>query len=94
MPNKPLPKDDPLKGIKSGGWTKYGGGRHLLETEKTETWFCQSCGEEQPIVLAPYFHEIFPKDFIKICAKCRNKVLTKHVYSYTTLVRITRIERY
>jgi hypothetical protein len=56
MANKPLDPNDPLKGKKSGKWTKYGGAVHGMVKESIQDkWYCQSCGEEQPEELKPFY---------------------------------------
>lgn len=62
-----------LKGM-TGGWSKWGGSQGNVVKEKLEDkWFCQNCGEEQPISLSPYLQELVPGEYFRICAKCLNK---------------------
>lgn len=75
MPNQPLPNDDPLKGKKSGKWTKWGGAIYgLVKEEIEDIWACQCCGIEQPAELKPFLFELFPGDFIRVCNICMNHI--------------------
>lgn len=94
MPNQPARDNDPFKGVKTGGWSKWGGARQGLIREKTDTWFCQVCGQEQPAELPPYFFQLYPKEYLKICAKCRKKTLDLKITKTQTLIKVTRIVRW
>lgn len=90
MPNKPARKNDPFKKIKSGSWTKWGGGRiGLIHSQAQDTWFCQACAEEQPQELPGFLLEAPSGDFVKICAKCFSKARKIH-YSYIEIIKIVR----
>lgn len=97
MANKPLPKDDPLKGKKSGKWTKYGGAVHGLVKEAIQDkWYCQVCAEEQPEVLKPFLFELYPGDFIRVCNKCTHEAYKEDgepIIVYRRTVRIYRKDR-
>lgn len=96
MPNKPLPNDDPLKGKKTGSWTKYGGAIHGLIKEKiTEDWSCQLCGDTMPKEWSPFNFELYPKEFIRICNVCEKKTTRiKTKYKQVTIKTIINICRY
>lgn len=75
--NQPAAKDDPLRGKKTGKWTKYGGAISGLVKERIQdTWFCQLCSSEIPKELRPFLFELFPGDFIRICNSCTTKAQT------------------
>lgn len=90
MPNKPARKNDPFKKIKTGSWTKWGGGRfNLIHSQGEETWFCQSCGDEQPMELPGFMLESHSGDYVKVCAKCF-ACSRSHHYDYSITVRMVR----
>lgn len=72
MPNKPSKEGDPFRGIKTGSWTKWGGGRNnLIRSQSEKTWCCQLCGEDQPMSLAGYFlKDELSGEYMKVCSKC------------------------
>lgn len=89
MPNKPARKNDPFKKIKTGSWTKWGGGRfNLIHAQSEDTWFCQSCAEEQPMALPGFMLEA-QGDFVKVCPVCFAKAREIH-YSFTEVIKIVR----
>lgn len=94
MPNQYLDKDDPLKGKKSGKWSKYGGAIGGLVKEKIkDDWWCQTCGEKQPKEFKPFLFEYYPGDFIRLCNPCFN--LASHVSGdpvnvYRRVVKVVR----
>lgn len=94
MPNQPMSDDNPLKGKKSGKWTKYGGAISGLVKERiVDKWYCQTCGKEMPAELKPFLYERCEGDFLRVCPSCTN-VLYKENIEVETLIRIVRIERY
>jgi len=71
MPNQPARFDDPLKGLKTGKWSKYGGAIYGLKKERVVgTWFCQTCGCEMIEEIQPFLSEIYPGEFIRLCPPC------------------------
>ena len=71
MPNKPLPQDDPFKGLKSGSWTRWGGARNGLIRASGPTWCCQLCAEDQPKHFPGFFvRDVESGEHVKVCAKC------------------------
>ena len=75
MPNQHLDKNDPMRGKKSGKWTKYGGAIYGLEKEEIKhSWFCQICAEEIPKELSPFNYELLPGEFIRICNTCKSTI--------------------
>ena len=71
MPNVHMHKDNPLRGKKSGKWTKWGGYIHGLVKETTNTpWYCQACGGENPPEFKPFLYEIYNGDFVRMCNSC------------------------
>lgn len=91
MPNKPARLDDPFKGIKTGSWTKWGGGRNnLIRSQAEPTWACQACGEEQPQSLAGFMvKDEVSDEYTKLCAKCF-RVSRKINYSYRKTILLVR----
>lgn len=91
MPNKPAAKNDPFRKIKSGSWTRWGGARlGLIHSQSEDTWFCQSCSEEQPQELPGFMLEADSGDYVKVCAKCFSRARRLH-YSFKSVIRIVRI---
>lgn len=71
VPNIHLDKNDPLRGKKSGKWTKWGGYVNGMVKEAIQDcWYCQSCGLEIPAELKPFLYEMYPGDFVRVCNKC------------------------
>lgn len=96
MPNMPAKDNDPFKGIKTGGWTKYGGERYGLKKEAIEdTWFCQACGMELPKELPPFLFEIYPQEYIRVCNICENLINRVGVRNNSTITfrRVTVLRR-
>jgi hypothetical protein len=97
MANQPLDSNDPLKGKKTGKWTKYGGAVHGMVKESIQDkWYCQSCGEEMPEELKPFLFELYPGDFIRICNLCMHamhKEKNQPVIIYKRTVTIFRKTR-
>lgn len=98
MPNQPLDKNDPLKGKKTGKWTKYGGAVNGMVKEAIkETWYCQVCGSENPEELKPFLYELYPGDFIRVCNLCINDMSHQKqnntVTIYKRTVKIFRTSR-
>lgn len=95
MANQPARLDDPLRGKKTGRWTKYGGAIYGLVREGIQTtWFCQLCGDEIPKEFKPFLYEMFPGDFIRICNACTQQVtLSAPSVTIKTLTIKVRIKR-
>jgi rubredoxin len=94
MPNMPARLDDPLRGKKTGKWTKYGGAISGLKKERIEDhWFCQICGETVPEEIKPFLMEMFPGDYIRICPKCTNTASKKTYYEVEQIIHIVRFNR-
>lgn len=95
MPNKPAKAGDPYKGVKTGGWSKYGGARQSLVRAKQDIWNCQCCGEDQPKDFPGFFitHEL-SGELVKICAKCYLKARSKHFSYQSVRIEITNQYRY
>ena len=90
--NQPAAKDDPLRGMKTGKWTKYGGAISGLKKERIEDhWYCQMCGDEIPKEIKPFLIEMFPGDFIRICSRCTHTATL--VEPTTTVMQIISITR-
>ena len=90
MPNQHLAQDDPLRGKKVGGWSKWGGDRHGLLREETPTWMCQACGEEYPSTIPGFMCEFLTNEYAKICAKCQNISNTQQISGFYVLVKVVR----
>jgi len=93
MVNMPAAPEDPLKGKKTGKWTKYGGAISGLMKERIQDhWYCQICAEEIPEEIKPFLLEQFPGDFLRLCPRCTNTASRTRV-EVRTLIRIMRVER-
>jgi hypothetical protein len=91
MPNQPSKKDDPLKGLKRGVWSKYGGGQHALDTQDlSEEWVCQACSVPQIDLLSPYLFEFVPREYVRICAKCQAMRTRLNITSFEELISLCR----
>lgn len=94
MPNKPADPNDPLRGKKTGKWTKYGGAVHGMVKEAIEEkWYCQSCAGEQPKELKPFLFELYPGDFIRVCNLCFHSIQKQRGDSVIVYKRTVRIFR-
>jgi len=95
MPNQPAGKDDPLKGFKTGKWTKYGGAIYGLKKERIrEAWCCQTCRCEMPEEIKPFLFELYPGEYIRICPPCTN-VISKMSATVTieAIIKVVRVSR-
>ncbi len=73
------------------GWSKYGGANYGLVTQEIHnTWYCQTCGEEQPEAIKPYMYEYFPRDYIRICSICYSKT---QILKHPTVRKIVELAR-
>ena len=92
MPNMPARQDDPLRGKKSGKWSRYGGAVYGLVKEAIQdNWYCQVCGSENPKELKPFLFELFPGEFVRVCSLCTNVVnRTKTRITITRLITTVR----
>lgn len=71
MANSPMEADNPLKGKKSGKWSKFGGSvSGLIKERINDVWYCQVCGNEQPEELQPFLLPIGIGEYIRVCASC------------------------
>lgn len=98
MSNSPASKNDPLRGKKTGKWTKYGGAVHGLKKEKiVDEWNCQICGDTQPVELKPFLFELYPGDYIRICNRCQHQVIKNksqnNTITFRRVIKIVRISR-
>mgnify|MGYP000854481860 CR=1 FL=1 len=92
MPNHPAQANDPFKGIKSGSWSKYGGGRRdgLIRSVDT-VWACQCCAEKQPKDFPGFFvKDEVTSEYLKLCAKCYKKAKTVHFSVRQVLIRVRK----
>ena len=91
MSNQPARFDDPLKGLKTGKWTKYGGSISGLKKERVkDTWFCQTCGCEMIEEIKPFLSELYPGEFIRLCPPCAH--VAKKTVSSVATIKIVRID--
>jgi len=90
MSNQPASKYDPLRGIKTGAWSKWGGSRQCLVKEELSKWSCQNCGEEQPQELPSYTIEFEQGEYLRVCSKCKNLMVIEDVSIFATLSYIYR----
>lgn len=91
MPNQHADPNDPLKGKKTGKWTKYGGAVHGMVKEAIEDkWYCQICASENPKELKPFLLELYPGDFIRVCNLCTNLSQTITIRRVITITRHDR----
>lgn len=72
------------------GWSKWGGGFKGLVKEELDTWTCQCCAEDQTIDLPSYMVEIWPREFVRVCAKCKNKMIKEKIKKFDDLVALVR----
>jgi len=97
MANQPAHKNDPLRGKKTGKWTKYGGAIYGLVKEKIiDEWYCQICGKSIPAELPPFNYELFPDEFIRICNICYcnlNNMGGAESIRISRVIKITKIKR-
>lgn len=75
--------------MKMYGWTKYGGAREGMFKEELETWYCQTCGEEQLKVLPSYMFPVDESDreFVRVCTLCKAKAILEHLRVWAQLKR-------
>ena len=95
LPNQPSDPNDPLRGKKTGKWSKYGGAVHgLVKEQILKEWACQSCGRRMPVELKPFLFELYPGDFIRICNLCQfESTKNKQENSTLTIKRVIKIVR-
>lgn len=72
------------------GWSKWGGGNHGLVKEELDTWYCQSCAEEQKKGLPSYMIESATREFMRVCAKCKHRMVENNLRSYWKLLGLLR----
>lgn len=75
------------------GWSKYGGGTHGALIEDGDEWTCQSCGDVQSKELPSYLVPLdeSDRDFMRVCADCKNILERGKYVTYTQLVQVTRV---
>lgn len=95
MANQHAAKDDPLRGKKSGKWSKYGQPKYGLVKEAIDgEWCCQACGKTIPATLKPFLYEIFEDEYIRVCNVCMymSAKISKE-QSFLIIRRVIRIMR-
>lgn len=95
MANQPARPDDPLRGKKTGKWTKYGGAVYGLVKERIEEeWTCQTCANDIPAEIKPFLFEMTEGEFIRICPACTHKASRMpYTVSVQQIIRVVRIRR-
>ena len=94
MPNQPAKADDPFKGMKTGGWTKYGGPSLGMRKEKiVGRWCCQACGEEVPAELKPFLFKIYKNEFLRLCNNCMSLATQQQGISIIRFEKVLEIVR-
>jgi len=95
MPNQPARKDDPLKGKKTGKWTKYGGAIYGLKKERiVDSWCCQTCRCEMLEEIKPFLFELYPGEYIRICPPCTNAISKMSVTAtIEAIIKVVRVSR-
>lgn len=71
-------------------WSKYGGGQSGLVKENLEEWACQSCARTQRRGLPSYMIEISPREFVRICAICKHKMISEEINDFWQLINKIR----
>lgn len=70
----------------TGGWSRWGGGRKgLIKANTMGEWHCQSCASTHASSESPYMFELFPGEFIRICANCLWLAKVNHAIDFLTL---------
>jgi hypothetical protein len=74
------------------GWSKWGGATMGMVKEELDSWYCQTCGEEQTKNLPSYMFpiDLFERDYVRICARCKAKARTNRVKLFEELRKIIR----
>ncbi len=72
------------------GWSKWGGGNQGLVKEELDEWYCQSCSEMQKKELPSYMVESATREFMRVCAKCKNVMVRSNIRSYWKLLNYIR----
>ena len=72
------------------GWSKWGGGNKGLVKEELNEWYCQSCAKIQRKGLPSYMVETAPREFVRVCSKCKHKMIVEKLDSFYELIKIVR----
>lgn len=72
------------------GWSKWGGGNKGLVKEELDEWYCQSCSETQRKGLPSYMVETAEREFVRVCSKCKHKMVEQNLKDYYDLIKILR----
>ena len=72
------------------GWSKWGGGNKGLVKESLDEWACQACGEKQRRELPSYMLELWPREFVRICSKCKNIATKNKLKSFYELLEYVK----
>ena len=72
------------------GWSRWGGGNQGLVKEELDEWYCQNCGEIQKKGLPSYMVETAEREFVRVCAKCKHKMVENRLKDYWGLMNYTR----
>ena len=72
------------------GWSKWGGANHGLVKEELDEWYCQNCSELQRKGLPSYMVETSDREFVRVCAKCKHKMIINNLRDYWGLMGLTR----
>lgn len=75
------------------GWSKWGGGNKGLVRENLEEWYCQSCAQKQRRELPSYMVEVANRDFVRVCARCRHKMLIDNLKDFWDLLSVIEKDR-
>lgn len=73
-------------------WSPWGGKDafgFMDEKENIDTWFCQSCGKQQPKEMDAHRLEISPSCSLRICSVCKHTMI-KCKLNYQQLIRRVR----
>ena len=70
------------------GWSKWGGGNKGLVKEELDEWYCQSCAEVQRRGLPSYMIETAEREFVRVCSKCKNRMVKKNLKDYYDLIKM------
>jgi len=72
------------------GWSKWGGGNKGLVKEELDEWYCQNCGELQRKSLPSYMVESADREFLRVCSKCKYKIVRNGLKTYWQLLNLTK----
>ena len=77
----------------SYGWSKWGGGNKGLVRENPDVWYCQGCTDLQRKELPSYNVESSPREFVRVCAKCKHAMIANKIRSYLKLIGLVYDKR-